>query len=151
MIEWKQTDGGRSTDTKRRKHNNDCMVRALSTATELPYEQVYDELVEEGVFAPGRGGFLDRFIGQLKWADKNYHGFEFVWKSFPAKKGQSRMNPHSFADEFPKGRFILRMGRHYAAMIDGVMNDLVFATDMRCVYGAWEVMKVPQGWDHVIA
>ena len=139
---FEKSDGGRSLDTKRRKHNNDCMVRALATATGIGYGQVYDELVEDGVFTPGNGGFMDRFVGHLVWQQTTYHGFDFVWRSFAAKKGQPRMNPELFADQFPKGNFILRMGRHHCSMIDGVLRDIFVHTDMRCVYGAWEVRKV---------
>lgn len=73
-------DGGRSTDKKRRPHDKDCMIRAISTATGISYAQVYDEMIENGCFNPKRGGFIDRFVGQLNFAEKDYHGFKFNWR-----------------------------------------------------------------------
>lgn len=134
-------DGGRSTDTKRRPHTADCMIRALVCATGLPYAQVYDEMIEEGVFSPKSGGFLDRLIGQLAFEERDYHGFKFEWIPFQAKKGVPRMNPDKFAEQFPTGNFILRMGHHYCSMINGVLRDCFVHTDMRCVYGAWRITQ----------
>lgn len=141
---FKKTDGGKASDSDsvRRKHGNDCMVRALAIATDIPYPRVYDELVEMDVFKPGRAGFMDRFVGQLHWEEKDFHGFKFVWHPFPAKKGLPRMNADTFAAQFPKGTFILRMGHHVCTMIDTVLHDSFVHTDMRCVYGAWELIML---------
>ena len=134
-----QTDGGRRQDTKRRNHGKDCMVRALAVATGVPYAQVYDELVAEGVFSPKRGGFMDRLVGQLNFADMDFHGFKFQWISFPAVKGKPRMHADKFAEQFPTGTYLLRMGHHICCMADGVLYDMFSHTDRRCVYGAWQL------------
>lgn len=144
MYNFIQSDGGRSIDKVRRKHNNDCMVRAVATATHIPYGEVYDDLCAEGVFTPGQEGFMNKFVHQLAWEDKTCHGFQLVCQSFATKKGHPRMNPEEFADKFLHGIYILRMRHDYCTMIDGNLYDDVVHTDMRCVYGAWGVRRADE-------
>jgi hypothetical protein len=46
-------------------------------------------------------------------------------------------------DELPKGRIICRLSKHYAAVIDGVLNDTYDCSrkGTRCVYGYFRENK----------
>jgi hypothetical protein len=68
------------------------------------------------------------------------NGHRFEWLPFPAVKGQPRMNPARFTQEFPKGRFICQEAGHVVAWIDGVRHDAFQVYPRRCIYGAWRVV-----------
>ncbi len=57
---------------------------------------------------------------------------------FPARKGKPRMTGAEFCRKHPRGRFILRMANHVAAVKDGQVYDTWDSTG-RCVYAAWEM------------
>ena len=48
---------------------------------------------------------------------------------------------HLRADEPPPGRLIVKISRHYTAVIDGVIPDTHDASrgGTRCVYGYWRL------------
>ena len=58
--------------------------------------------------------------------------------NFPAKRGQPRMTGSVFAQKHRRGRFILQMPNHVAAVKFGVVYD-VFNSTSKCVYTAWEI------------
>jgi len=123
-----RSDAGRSL-SKRPKQKNDCTVRALATARAMDYDLAYDILAEAG--RKCAKGF---HIGQ--WLEKQ-PGVKKI--AFPAKKGQSRMNPLTFAKQFPTGRYICRTAKHVYCVIDGAVFDTVKPRHNRCIYTAWEI------------
>ncbi len=131
------TDGGRSR-SKRARQKNDCTVRALALAAGVDYDMAYDALA-----AAGRQ--VSRGFDFRKWAAKaEFGGYRFQWVPFPARKGEWRMNPVTFAIEHPTGRFILRLSKHVVACVDGVVMDTssdqgAMGLEWRCVYGAWRL------------
>lgn len=58
--------------------------------------------------------------------------------SFPATKGQPRMNGERFCNAFPKGRYILNMAGHWSCCVNGVIYD-TWDCSQKCVYTAYEV------------
>lgn len=122
------TDAGRSK-SKRPKQKNDCTVRALSLATKIPYDEAYDILAKFGRKS-GRG---TDFVTFAK-AQPN-----MVWNSFPAVKGEKRMNISTFLEKFDTDTYIIRTAKHVSVVIDGVLYDDRIAYAGRCVYGAWRV------------
>ena len=52
---------------------------------------------------------------------------------------QKRMTPLSFSITYPRGRYIIRVSKHVAAVVDGVIRDDYPINPARFVYGAWKV------------
>ena len=129
-------DAGR-LKSKRSKQKNDCTVRALALSAEVDYDVAYDLLKYRGRKA-SKGHFFPK-----QRSDDIAFGYKFIWKSFPAVKGQKRMNPERFAIEFSKGVYICKTVKHVYVVIDGIINDIekVSWFDGKCVYGCWKVIK----------
>jgi hypothetical protein len=129
------TDGGRS-ESRRPRQASDCTVIALAVAADLPYDEAYDILKDAG--RKSHRGFNFR-----AWADNQIvRDWFFEWVSFPAVKGQRRMNPVRFCCEFPKGRYIARVAKHVVAVVDGTMYATFPERDDRCIYGVWALTSV---------
>lgn len=127
------SDAGR-TESKRPKQKNDCTVRAVALALEVPYDRAYDMLKSAG--RKSHQGFHFN-----EWAQEEVvNDKRLKWRPFQAVKGQKRMNPVRFSQEFPTGRWIVRTAGHVFAFIDGVGYDDTKEPDGRCIYGAWEVV-----------
>jgi len=122
------TDAGRA-ESKRPKQQNDCTVRAVALAFKLPYDEAYELMAKAG-----RKSWQG--IHFRSWADQHPH---LKRKSFPAVKGQSRMNPAKFCSEFKIGHWIAQTAKHVFAVIDGVVLDTSSPRPNRCIYAAWEV------------
>lgn len=125
---WVCTDGGRASSSRPRQRN-DCTVRALAIAGSLSYDDAYDLLKEAGRKC-SRGFQFSAWLNRQGWAARI---------SFPAVKGQRRMNPATFVQRFPKGRFICQVAKHVFAVIDGVVFDSFENRPDRCIYAAWEI------------
>lgn len=122
-------DAGRSKG-KRPKQKNDCTVRALALAERRPYDDVYNELAEAG--RKCTHGF-----DMTKWMRDQPKRFERI--SFPAVKGQKRMNPVEFCIQYNKGTYIVQVAKHVYTVIDGVAYDTFHSHDERCIYAAFKV------------
>ncbi len=132
-----KTDGGRSDD-KRRPHKGDCVIRAVALATGIAYSECYDEL--EDFYGKSRGGMnIKNWIDLQHYNETNFRGFSFHWVPFKAVKGQKRMNPVTFCQQFKDGTYIARTAKHVFAVIDGVIHDSWKQRKHRCIYGAWKV------------
>lgn len=61
------------------------------------------------------------------------------WKWVPTMKIGQGCRVHLREDELPKGRLIVTLSHHFAAVIDGVLHDLSDCSrnGTRCVYGYW--------------
>ena len=75
--------------------------------------------------------------------DKNWKTYVkkkgYTKLSFPAVKGEPRMNGKRFCKTFPtKGRYILRVAGHLSCCIDGVIYDTWDCSE-KCVYNAYKV------------
>jgi hypothetical protein len=62
------------------------------------------------------------------------------WRWIPTMSIGSGTTVHLRADELPPGRLIVRLSRHVAAVIDGVLHDNHECSrdGTRCVYGYFE-------------
>ena len=125
---WVCSDGGRSTSKRPRQHN-DCTVRALAIACSLSYDDAYDLLKAAGRLCSRRFQFAP-WLDRQAWAARI---------SFPAVKGQQRMNPATFAQQFLQGRFICKAAKHVLVVIDGVVFDAIENRPDRCIYTAWKI------------
>ncbi len=111
----------------------DCQVRALTTARSIPYEAAWVLLyLVQGELR--RCAFA--LVESLTANDPRF-GVKRTLR-FPAAKGELRMTGAEFCKRHLKGRYILRMSHHVAAVKDGVLYD-TFDSSGKCVYTAWEV------------
>ena len=145
VFPYRFTDGGRA-DSRRPKQQNDCTVVALAVVTGTPYDAMYDLLAQDGGRKSWRGFNVDRWIyGRIDPAigEPEYiFGWTAERLSFPAVKGQRRMNPATFHTAFPAGRFMVRTAGHVHAVVDGVTLDTVAPDPDRCIYAAWRFTRV---------
>ena len=124
---WTFDDGGRAAAGYRGK-TGDCVCRAIVIATGKPYQEVFDAIKEIRKSSARAGAYKD-YIAEL--------GYEWV----PTMQIGSGCRVHARAHELPGGRLILRLSRHFTAMIDGVIRDTYDPSrgGTRCVYGYWIV------------
>jgi hypothetical protein len=129
-VRFQQTDAGRST-SRRPKQQNDCTVRAVALALNVPYDVAYDDLAAAGRECSRGFHFLSWALAQPR----------LRWIPFQAVKGQSRMNAAKFCTQYSTGRWIIRTAKHVCVVVDGVVLDTSAPNPARCVYGAWEVVS----------
>lgn len=118
--------------THHNPHANDCLKRALCLLEQQEYEEISKKL-----------NSLKKETGCKKYNDKkNFKEYmkRTGWRHilFPSEKGKSRMNGERFCNQFPKGKFLLHMAHHVAAVVDGTIYD-IFDCSQKCVYEVWEV------------
>ena len=137
-MEFNYNDGGRA-DAGFKGKAGDCACRAIAIATGLNYKDAY-KLIND--FAKNEK------LGKRKKTRSNARtgvyndtmkkimeslGWEWV-----ATMGiGSGCKVHMESDELPNGNIIVRVSKHYAAVIDGVLNDTYDSSrdGSRCVYG----------------
>ena len=136
-------DGGRAAAGYKGKAG-DCACRALAIATGMSYETCY-ALVDgfsalekpraKGKRSSAGGGVYRETFGKILEA------LGYVW--VPTMGFGTGCRVHLRADELPKGRIIVRLSRHYAAVVDGVLHDNHDSSrgGTRCVYGYWTPKK----------
>lgn len=125
---WAANDAGRS-NSRRSKQKNDCTVRALAMVRGMAYDDAYDLLAAAGRKC-SKGFQFTNWINEQSWAARI---------AFPAVKGQPRMNPATFVQRFPQGRYICQVAKHVFAVIDGVIYDTHQNRPDRCIYACWAI------------
>jgi hypothetical protein len=143
MIRHQFNDGGRAAAGYEGR-TGDCVARSIAIAAELPYQEVYDRLTlgnatqrktgkqKRGAKTVGQGINVGR-----KWFKSYMAELGFHWVSTMGIGTGCKV--HLREDELPKGRIIVALSRHYAAVIDGVLHDTYEDSrgGTRCVYGYW--------------
>jgi hypothetical protein len=114
------------------KNIGDCVKRTFVKALNMEYMEVqrYLNSIKKKVHA-------DKYNENKVWQEviKQHN---MIKLSYPAIKGQPRMNGHRFAEQHPKGTYILRMAGHLATCENGVIYDSWDSRD-KCVYNAYKV------------
>ncbi|MAK37596.1 MAG: hypothetical protein CMC15_15670 [Flavobacteriaceae bacterium] len=141
-INYKYNDGGKP---KTVKGKGDCVVRAITIASGLPYTEVADalrpecrkhnKLIKAGKRTTHRGkNSLTSGIHK-----EVYHSWLLSngWTWTPTMLIGQGCKVHLTKSELPKGTIIARVSRHLVACIDGVINDTYDCSrnGTRCVYG----------------
>lgn len=121
-------DAGRSA-SKRPKQRRDCVVRAISLALGMAYDDTYEALAEASRTS-GRSTAKDVWQPWLT-ARATRH-------SFPAVAGQKRMSLAEFCSTHPRGRWVAQCAGHVVAVVDGIPHDDSEPRSTACVYAAWE-------------
>lgn len=133
MATLQITQPKESTDIK---SNRDCMIRAIALATGKPYSQVHQLLYKHGWRAT-RGSSKTHWVYQMEQTLTDL-GFIHQRHYYPATKGKKRMTAHTMPTDKV---YILRMAKHVACLDNGVLLD-TWDSRNKCVYVAWEVVKV---------
>ncbi len=137
-MRFEYDDGGRQ-DAGFKGKTGDCVTRAISIATGKPYLEIYKALSDgckndkkckkrsarNGV--PTKHEWFKAYMNSLGWE----------WT--PTMEIGSGCKVHLDGDELPPGRLIVRVTKHYCAVIDGVLHDTRDCSrgGTRCVYGYW--------------
>lgn len=131
-------DGGRS-EAGYKGYTGDCVTRAIAIASVLPYQEVYDALNQLGKqehTGKRKRGKSNARLGVYRYASDRYlKSLGFKW--IPCMGIGTGCKVHVKASELPEGRLVLRLSKHTAAMIDGVLQDTYDSSrdGTRCVYG----------------
>jgi len=150
-ILFKKTDGGRReagfTNTKTA---GDCVARAVAIASGRPYIEVYAELAEINKRTPKTKGRLAKGVAGRLTASEGIYARSKLFKDYmklngfewtPTMQIGSGCRVHVRENELPKGRLVLKLSRHCAAVIDGVLHDAYDCSrgGTRAVYGYWKL------------
>ena len=133
-------DGGRAL-AGYKGETGDCGCRAIAIATGKSYQEVYDLLntmaTKERITKRKKRKSNARTGLRATTAHKYFESIG--WKWTPTMGIGTGCKVHLREDELPTGRLVVRLSRHYAAVIDGVLHDTYDCTrdDTRCVYGYW--------------
>ncbi|MCA1571197.1 MAG: hypothetical protein LC798_12940 [Chloroflexi bacterium] len=129
-------DGGRAA-AGYKSEAGDCVTRAIAIATGLSYQEVYDTLGAFSKALEGAKGKTARDGVRRKVYDTLLEGLGWEWT--PTMGIGTGCQVHLRADELPSGRLIVRLSKHLAAVIDGVLYDTHDCSrgGTRCVYGYW--------------
>lgn len=108
----------------------DCFCRAVAIATERDYREMYTLINSLGGNA--RTGVMKKVADKVMTA--------LGWEWVPTMSIGSGCTTHLREDELPSGRIIVRLSRHFAAVIDGTLHDNHDSRrgGNRCVYGYWQ-------------
>jgi hypothetical protein len=139
MIRYVYDDGGRA-DAGFRGSTGDCVTRAGAIVTGRPYRDVYDIVNVLGGQERTRGrrrssARLGTFNVTTRRVMEALGG---EWT--PTMHVGSGCTVHVREDELPGGNIVVRLSRHCAAVIDGVLHDTYDSSrgGTRCVYGYWK-------------
>lgn len=127
-------DGGREAAGYKGK-TCDCVCRAIAIAAELPYKEVYDVINEYGKKERKKNKSTARTGVTKSTTRKVMAHFGFQW--YPTMHIGQGCTVHLREKELPKGRIVVSVSAHCAAVIDGVLHDTYDCTrdGSRCVYG----------------
>ena len=105
-------------------HVNDCVIRALSVAEKMTWDEMYEKLSD---LAQRQGILLDDIEFVEKYLDNKY----------PRKCHYSK-TIKEFIDENPYGTFLITMPGHITIVKNGVLYD-TFDCSKRKMWCVWEV------------
>ena len=123
------------------RFTTDCVIRAISTATEIPYNQVVMEMTElqcKTGFAPSENTLIDKYLTSKGWVkmkqprkadNTKYTGSEFC---------KELMRYDSRIDSGEDMHHIIANigGHHIVAIISGVVYDIWDSTS-GCIGNYW--------------
>jgi hypothetical protein len=142
------TDGGRRAAGFPGGKAGDCVARSIAIATGRPYPEIHAAVAHVNAIMP-KTRRRSKTVG-LRTADKGIYttsehfrrlmrALGFVWISTMAIGSGCRV--HLKASELPPGRLVVKVSKHYTAVIDGVIHDTHDCSrgGTRCVYGYWRL------------
>lgn len=144
---WVNDDGGRMA-AGFRGATGDCATRAVAIAAERPYLEIYRRINDLARKHERKGtrkrGISDARTGVYRSTmDRLMNELGATWT--PTMEIGSGCTVHLAMHELPPGRLVVRLSKHYAAVIDGVLHDThdCSRAGSRAVYGHW-LMNEPE-------
>lgn len=139
MIPFEHDDGGRVA-AGFRGSTGDCVTRAITIASGAPYREVYDTIhamLRADPKCKARGKTSPRDGVPRRIYDPLLATLGFVWT--PTMGFGTGCTVHLLPEELPPGRLVVRLSKHVAAVVDGVLHDTYDCSrgGTRCVYGYW--------------
>lgn len=140
-MEFQYNDGGRSAAGFNKSKTGDCGVRAAAIATGVSYTEVYNTfnlLGQKERVTKSKKSKSSAETGIYRRTYNNYLA-SLGWKWVSTMGIGTGCQTHLKKDELPSGRIIVRLSRHYCAVIDGTIHDTYNPSrdGTRCVYGYW--------------
>lgn len=137
-MDFVYDDGGRAA-AGFKGTAGDCVCRAISIATQLPYREVYDLINDFGKrerSSKRRSGKSSARNGVYKDTIRKVMA-HLGWTWTPTMKIGQGCTVHLKSEELPKGRIVVSLSGHSAAVVDGVLHDTYDSSrdGTRCVYG----------------
>jgi len=144
-MKFAYNDGGRGK-AGHEGSAGDCVCRAITIGTQIPYRVVramlcayYAEMRPRWDCDVDRGVnkvIYRRMLDDLGWS---WHPCVFIGSGVLV-----RLRP----EDLPPGRLIVRLEKHLAAVVDGVLHDThnfghAEPSENRCVYGYWQPPGAP--------
>jgi hypothetical protein len=130
-MKWVYDEGGRWEAGYRPRHVGDCVVRAITIATEKPYQEVYEALRLASA-SHAMVGYYDgpkhrpRYRTSYANPDRGipdcaYRSYlaALGWAHIPIQERKVRL----VAGELPNGRLVVEVSKHLVAVINGVIHD----------------------------
>ena len=139
-MEWVDDDGGREA-AGYKGNTGDCLCRAVAIVTQRNYKAVYGHInsicVHERKTKSRRSKSSARTGVYTATVKRIMRELGFSW--VPTMQIGSGCTTHLRSDELPQGWIIVRLSKHYAAVIDGILHDTYDCQrdGSRCVYGYW--------------
>lgn len=146
-MQFNYNDGGRSA-AGFKGTTGDCVVRAISIATNKPYKEVYDDInkLSNSLHSGWRlvktqygNSYVKRSAsrtGVLKDVYRKYLE-QLGWKWVATNHFGSKIKTHLKENELPSGTIIASVSKHLTTVINGVINDTYDCSrdETRMVYG----------------
>lgn len=112
------------------KYTTDCVVRAIATATQMPYNDVlkglYEVALKTGYHIDDKKCY-ERYLKQLGW----------IKRKQPKKYDGTKYTGKQFCRENIFGRVIAHIGGHHiVAIVEGQVYDIWDSTD-GCIGNYW--------------
>ena len=117
---------------------DDCLNRAISVTARIGYGEVNEALK---LRLKASGGEEISIEGNPRAYIEGVLGAKRI--SFERRKGFMRVTGAKFCKMYPRGRFILDMGGHWSAVVDGILLDTWDPSD-ECVVAAYRIMPATQ-------
>jgi hypothetical protein len=128
-MKFVYSDGGRA-NCGFKSPAGDCVARAVSIASQIPYSVVYNDLAiinAKMSKTKRRKGAVGQFTAShgIYTTSKLFKDYMkklgFVWTA--CMKPGTGCKVHLDENELPSGRLVVRVSRHLTAVIDGVIYD----------------------------
>lgn len=100
----------------------DCAVRAISAAFDIPWEQAFDVLAESA-----------RAMCDMPSSDSVW-GAVLRQMGFIREAIQGDVTVEEFAEDHPRGVFVLGLGGHVVTVVDGTILDSWDSSNVPVIY-----------------
>ena len=126
-MKFVEDDGGRSA-AGYKSYAGDCVCRAVTIASGLPYAEVYEALAKgsgnqrKSKRTPKKSASARNGISvKRQWFKDYMHSIGFEW--VPTMLVGQGCKVHLSAGELPMGRLVVSVSKHYTCVVDGKVHD----------------------------